>query len=331
MRLLATILTLLFLAGTVSAACKGQDLRASLTKDERQKLAYAVAATPYPEGNHWKATKDGQAIHLIGSIHVDHPKIAPRVASLTPLIESASVVYFEMTFDDQRALEKELRENPELLLLSDTTLPEILDDTAWQLLSAAAEERGFPPFMTAKFRPWYLTMMLAMPPCQDTNLALGGGMDARLQDIAVAADRDIRALEEYDAVFNFFNNAPLNEQADMLLTAIIDPALTQDMYSTLFRQYAEEKHAESWELSRILTARVISDAPERAMAAFDSLEETLLWQRNQAWMTPILKGAQRSSEDAPMVVVSGAAHLHGKQGLLVLLESQGYKIERLPF
>ena len=331
MRFLVFILSLLLVGGTASANCDGQDLRTSLEEPERQQLQTVVANTPFAEGNHWVATRGTETIHLIGSIHIDHPDLLDRVKRLAPIIQNADVAFFEMTLDDRRALEKEFRDNPDLLILSDVTLPEVMDDRTWKMLADAAQKRGFPPFMTAKFRPWYLTMMLAMPPCMSIERAQVGGLDNRLQDVAYSAGRTVRALEDYHTVLDFFNNAPFDQQMDMLIAAIFDPMLTEDMYATMFKQYFEEKHAEAWELSRLLTQRSSAASPERIAIAFENMENFLLDDRNDRWVRTISKAAEQSTPDAPVVVIAGAAHLSGEQGLLALLENRGFQLERRPF
>ncbi len=331
MRVFLFILSLLMIGGTASANCSGQDLRPTLEDQERQHLQNTVDETPYAEGNHWVTTRGAETIHLIGSIHVDHPGLQDHVKRLSPVVATSAIAFFEMTLDDRREMEKEFRDNPDLLIMSDATLPEMMDEQTWTMLANAAQKRGYPPFMTAKFRPWYLTMMLAMPPCMSLDNALAGGLDNRLQDVAYSAGRTVRALEDYHTVMDFFNNAPFDQQMDMLLAAIFDPILTEDMYATMFKQFFEEKHAEAWELSRLLTKRSAAQDPERIEAAFRNMEDFLLDSRNQRWVKTIADAAKGSTPDTPVAVIAGAAHLSGEQGLLALLAERGFLLERRPF
>ena len=59
---------------------------------------------------------------------------------------------------------------------------------------------------------------------------------------------------------------------------------------------------------------------------FPSLGERLLGERNRKWI-PKIEGYLRSGQT--YFVVVGAAHLGGPEGVLALLRSRGYKIEKL--
>ncbi len=53
-----------------AAACQGRDLLATLPGPERAALEAAVAAQPFAVGNHWRATRGGSTIHVIGTFHM---------------------------------------------------------------------------------------------------------------------------------------------------------------------------------------------------------------------------------------------------------------------
>ena len=53
----------------------------------------------------------------------------------------------------------------------------------------------------------------------------------------------------------------------------------------------------------------------------------LMVQRNQDWI-PVLT---RAAADGPVLAAFGALHLSGDQGVLALLQAEGFTLERLPF
>jgi uncharacterized protein YbaP (TraB family) len=57
------------------------------------------------------------------------------------------------------------------------------------------------------------------------------------------------------------------------------------------------------------------------------MEDALMVQRNQAWI-PVLT---RAAADGPVLAAFGALHLSGDQGVLALLQAEGFTLERLPF
>ena len=142
MRLVLGLIVTLFTAGGVFAQCSGADLRSSLSDAERQELDTRVAATPYATGNHWLATRGDMRIHLIGTVHLDDPRLDAPTERLRPLIEEAAALLLEMTPADEQALQQDLVSAPDKLLLTDTPLPEIMSEEAWAALSEAVTPYG---------------------------------------------------------------------------------------------------------------------------------------------------------------------------------------------
>lgn len=328
-RSFAAALVWLTLTAAAHAACDGRDLRATLTPQEEAQLAAQLAPVPFPEGNHWRAERDGQVIHLVGTIHLDDPRLDAPAARLKPLIDRAAVVLLEMTAAERDTLMSAMAERPEMLTLQDTTLPELMQESDWQALAEAMRARGLPPFVAAKFRPWYVSMLLAIPPCLAQTMAQDDGLDTRIEAMATAAGVPTRALEPWDTALSAFADMPLDMQLSMIRTALVPPAAAEDQFATLAASYFDERHAESWAMSGLLAARLGGMAGPEADAAMQAMADTLLDSRNRAWVPVILDAAETA--DGPVVAAFGAAHLFGETGLPALLEAEGFTLSRLPF
>jgi uncharacterized protein YbaP (TraB family) len=182
--------------------------------------------------------------------------------------------------------------------------------------------------MAARFQPWYVSMILAVPPCASMLELSEGGMDARLEDIAIAADVPRAALEDVQTIFAAFADQPRDMQLEMMLSALVDPAISEDLFATLLASYFDEAAAEGWAVSTILAERYSPIEQDAAAEILATLEQALLTDRNRAWI-PVLTEA---TENHDLVVAAfGAAHLPGETGVLVLLEAEGFSLERLPF
>ena len=162
---LIALFWLLALSQPALAACNGTDLRTSLSEAEAAQLQAELADTPFAEGNHWRATRDGRVIHLIGTMHLADPRMDGPLDAVRDVVQGADLLLLEMTDEDDAALQARMAADPTLLLLADTTLPEILSEDAWEQMSEALAARGVPPFIASRFQPWYVSMLLAVPPC----------------------------------------------------------------------------------------------------------------------------------------------------------------------
>lgn len=329
--MIARILSLLcFLALTqpAFATCSGNDLRPTLGPDERASLDAALANAPFADGNHWKATRGHATLHLIGTMHLAVPRLDAPVRRLRPTVESADLLLLEMTSEDELALQSRLTTDPSLLLMADTTLPELLSDTQWDQMTEALNARGVPPFMAARFQPWYVSILLAIPPCASQDDLAGGGLDARIEEIAKTNGIPSAALEDVETIFAAFSDQPRQTQIDMMLSSLVDPAINEDLFATMLASYFDEAPAEGWAMSTILAERYSPVTSDAAAAIFATMEQALLIDRNRAWI-PVLIEATETHDT--VVAAFGAAHLPGKDGVLALLQAEGFTLERLPF
>ena len=328
LRALVTLI-LFGLANIASAQCLGTDLRHSLPAELQKELAARLAQTPFAEGNHWMARRDGQLVHLIGTVHIDDPRLDAPFERLRPILEAANRILLEVTPDEEAALHSALSTQPELLLLTDTTLPELLPEEDWQALSHAASARGLPPILVSKYQPWYLATLLSIPPCAMSTLTGGvAGMDGRIATFAQENGKELLSLEPFDTGMRAFGEMSRDDQIDMLMSSIVPNQTAEDMFATLLATYFEERHAEAWEVMRELSVLHAPNSAGDNDPALDKMERALLATRNQAWI-PVITAA--AAKGGLTVAAFGAAHLSGPDGVLALLQARGFALERQQF
>jgi uncharacterized protein YbaP (TraB family) len=321
-------LLLLALPLQVSAQCGGHDLRAQLSAQASEQMGHAIDLTPYPQGNHWVATKGDKTLHLIGTLHIYDPRMDPVMDRLGKIVTAADVILLEATPVEEKALQDAIKTRPELVLLTTgPTLLELMSEEDWARLSQAASDRGIPPFMASKFQPWYLALMMGVPGCALKDAAAGArGLDRLIIERASEAGVPLRALEDYNTLFKLFGTDPLEEQVKMLTLSILPNQVSEDALYTLKEFYFDEQSAGAWEFSRQLSYAHIAMPRREVDTLFAELEDILLTQRNLAWMPRILAAPERN-----IVIAVGGAHLIGETGLLQLLENEGFTLVRKPF
>ncbi|CUH78664.1 TraB/GumN family protein [Tropicibacter naphthalenivorans] len=328
-RFLLTFCCLLGLSTAAGATCTGQDLRATLTPEDEVFVEQSLGRTPFATGNHWKAVKDDEEIHLIGTMHLADPRLDGPYTRLRPLIQNAGVLLLEMTATEQAEMEQTLASRMDMLILQGSSLPDLMDEDDWQMLSAAIEARGLPPVMAAKLQPWYVSMLLAVPACLQAALTEKNGLDARLEALADVSEVPTRALEPFDTALDAFGQVPLDMQVKVMLSALTGPQVGEDMFETLLAGYFEEAHAEIQIVLELLSPRLTPLDESESQQVYQMFTETLINQRNQAWIPVILDAAAQT--DGPVVAAFGAGHLSGDQGVLQLLADQGFVLTQEPF
>lgn len=315
-------------AGAAQAMCAGSNLIEALAEPDRQALMARAHAVPYPQGNLWQARRGAQEIVLVGTLHMDDPRHAPTMAQLEPVFERVSSVLVEAGPEEMAALQSRLAREPGLMVRTEgPTLPETLPPEIWDRLAEAMRARGVPPFMAAKLQPWYLAMLLSIPPCALGAMGEDRGLDAQVIEAAEARGLPVRALEPYDTVFAVFADLPEGDQMSMITASLAMEGQSEDMSATMIDSYFAEEARLIWEFSRAQALTVEGYDQARVDREFALMEEALMVRRNQAWI-PVLTAA---AADGPVLAAFGALHLSGDQGVLALLEAEGFTLERLPF
>lgn len=319
---------LLLLPFPVFAQCVGQNLFDSMPEAERSALLAQSHEAPFSTGNLWRAQRDGQEITLIGTYHMDDPRHADTLARLEPVFETSPTVLVEAGPEETAALKARLGKEPELMVITEgPTLPEQLPPEIWEKLSAATKARGVPPFMAAKMQPWYLAMLLSIPPCALEAMGEDRGLDALVIEAAEERGLTLRALEPYDTVFDIFGALSPSEQLSMVTASLALDDSSEDMSVTLAESYFAEESRLIWELSRAQALKLEGYTPERVAKEFAVMEDAMMVRRNRAWIPVLLDAA----EDGPVLAAFGALHLSGTEGVLALLQAEGFTVERLAF
>ncbi|SEN04143.1 hypothetical protein SAMN04488003_10872 [Loktanella fryxellensis] len=327
MRALLTTL-LMLLALPAHALCGGPGIMDRLDATDRAAVAQAVADTPYPSGTLFSATRDGREITLVGTLHIHDPRLLPLANRVASRVAAADLLLVEAGPEEEAALTRAMATDPTLLFLSDgSTLPEQLDEPTWQALIAAASSRGVPAMLAAKMQPWYLSLLLSIPPCAMGDLNAGAtGLDAMIVAQAETGGVPVQALEPWQTLFDVMRAPPLSEQVDQLRFALVPADLHDAMFASMLDSYFAGDIAELWEVSRAAMRLVPGIDPATAADLFDAAEQDLLTNRNRDWMPRIATAAATHDR---IVIAVGAAHLPGTDGVLNLLAADGWTITRL--
>lgn len=312
-----------------AAACVGESYLDVMSDAQRVELDTRAAALPYAEGLTWTATRGDDTLTVVGTMHIYDPRLENIRTKVGDAVRNADLVMLEATPAEEALLQELMVTDPGILFIVDgPTLPELLDEDTWQMLAAAATDRNIPSFMAAKMQPWYLSLILAIPPCAMTDMVNGvRGLDHMIISDAETAGVPMQAVEPHTTLFDLFKDEPMDEQIDMLRVNMLVPDLQQQMFVAMLDKYFAEDVGRLWEMSRIAMMGIPDIDPDEATATFNEMEEALLNTRNRNWI-PVITGATDTHDD--IVIAVGAAHLIGEEGILQLLQNEGWDIARLP-
>lgn len=328
-RFLAACLAVAFVAAAAlpaAAQCTGRDLFDDMAPDRKAAIAAAVAEVPFAKGNFWRATRGDQVITIAGTYHMEDPRLAPIMAALAPTIATARTVLVEAGPKEKQALTDLIARDPSrMLITSGPTLYEQLPRDVWDQLATAMSQRGIPGFMAAKFRPWYVLAVLAVPPCAMAQMTDPKGLDGLVIDEALAQGRPIRALEPFETIFRIFDSMSEDEIMAMMKSTLAIEDRAEDHAATLANRYFAGESRAMWEFMRFANYDLPGYTRAQVDAEFGKMEEVLMKARNRAWL-PVLTQA---ASEGPAFAAFGALHLSGEEGVLNLLKAEGFDLQPL--
>lgn len=272
----------------------------------------AGAAIPYAKGLLWRISKDGKASYLFGTMHVADPEVTALPA---PVAEA---------FDQSEQFVMEALPAPEQLLqmygmmffaggdqLSDHVAAPIFE-RATAILSAYQ----LPPEAVARMKPWAAFLTMSYPPEQARNA--NEALDLVLLARAKQNGAEVAGLESLTEQAELFDQFTLPEQVRLLTDTVCHYELGQREFAGLKASYLKQDLGALYRYSQRYTAA--------GEPLYKRLMQALLVDRNSRMaerMRPML-------EQGGAFIAIGALHLTGEEGVLALLEKQGYQLQAVP-
>jgi uncharacterized protein YbaP (TraB family) len=261
----------------------------------------------------WKVTAEGseRVIYLGGSIHIlteeDHPL---PIAFETAYSASDELVLEIATSkepgSDTLALQKGMY--GEKGKIRDDLSPEMYKELIQYL-----KEAGLPKTAMDGFRPWMASMTISITEI----MKLGGrpdlGVDTFFESKAIEDKKVISALETTEFQIGLFTNLSKEDQEKMLLSTLKEVANIEKDFPKMVKAWREGDDS------------MVEEIINESMVGSPNFREELLDKRNVNWAKQInnfMKG------DRDKMVIVGAAHLVGEQGLVKLLRDAGLKVQR---
>ena len=273
---------------------------------------------PFGQGVLWKIEDPESSAapnYVFGTVHVTDRRILNLPMEVRKAFAHARVAVFEIK---QRGSDRALYRDA-VLLEPGHSLGDFLNGDQLRRLSKAAEMYGFEEHVLHRFKPWALYTMFSVPPSEAArrnsgNKVLDNSMQTRARDFGVP----VYGLETLEEQLALFEGASDEEQ-----TAYLDSVLRQlDGVEAGFESFLQLYLAR--DIDGIFDLSI--ESMEAADAnAWESFQEVFLDRRN----VNMVERMQEHLQEGGAFVAIGALHLPGEQGVLNLLQDQGYRLTRV--
>lgn len=308
------LLSLLAVALTLAAPAWGATVLSGKAEfcAEQQQAAYIPVARRYERGLFFRIERCGYpSSYIMGTLHSDSPKLLTIHDDALAIIKGMRAVGFEFVEDDRTAVTA-----AQYMFLPSSYpggLSSMIPAEHFDILAEALQRRvDMPRAATDRLRPWAAAIMLQYPPPVADNVVL----DKRLQNAARALRKTLFSLESPAEQFRIFDAIPMDKQLTMLRDSIIGIDKIDESNADFMQAYINRDLKTLHRLADTSFA-LTSDHALRVY-----IEQQLLTKRNRT-MAARLDQHLRAGN---VMVAVGALHLMDENGILMLLEQQGWLI-----
>jgi uncharacterized protein YbaP (TraB family) len=272
-------------------------------------LTFANIAFAADTHSLWKVQGKNNSVYVLGSMHLLRAS-EPIPTVMDNAYKDAETLVMEIDMDDLDPLAAQQATLQLGMLPAGETLPEQLTPDAAAKLAAYSERLGIPPAMLNQFKPWLAAITLTQLHMMKLGLDAQSGVEQRLVAKAAADNKEILGLETLDQQLHMLADLPPKLQTAFLVQTLTE---ADQVETELDKMMAAWRTGNTVALEKLLLS--IQDSPE--------IYRALIVDRNRRWMTRL---NEMLTAQQDYLVVVGAMHLVGKDGLLKLLEQRGYKV-----
>ena len=262
----------------------------------------------------WKATGKGGTIYLMGSIHVMSESFYPLNPALEAAFKDSDLLVEEVDLAEMLDPMAQMSILTRGMLPSNQSLDKVLSPATMALVKKAVGDLGDAGGPLMRFKPWMLAITLQGMELLKAGFDPALGLDQHFYDQAKAAGKSVQGLETVEFQISRFDGMTL-EQQDRMLAETLKELQTET--ATVGKLGDAWKAGDVPAIERIALADLKSDP---------LMYQRLLVERNKNWMPKIEALFTRRGR---ALVVVGAAHLVGPDGLLAMLKAKGYTVEQL--
>jgi uncharacterized protein len=262
----------------------------------------------------WKVQGDHNSVYLLGSIHVLSKQAYPLKPVLEHAFDDANQVVFEI--DLTRFTRKSFKEEfsrtayyPPGQSLSKKLTPRTIE-----LLNSILPLYGWSLQKVEHVKPWFLAEALSSRTLEMAGFSDQYGIDLYFYRKAKAAGKPVLGLEtlrDQAEIFDRFND----EQNEQYLLSTLSglPA-----YAEMIRQLVS-----AWRNGDVESLDRLLNQDKRADPA---THDVLFSRRNSKWLPEIERFAHG---DTNYLIIVGAGHLVGEDGVVAQLRRAGYSVQQL--
>jgi uncharacterized protein YbaP (TraB family) len=262
----------------------------------------------------WEVSGATNSVYLLGSIHLLREQDYPLPTALAAAYDDADVLIMEIDMDDLDPIATQSAFTRYGVIQDDSTLRDLMGDVLYQDAVEAAEVIDIPLDLLNKTEPWYAAMTVEIMVLNRIGFNPMLGVEMHMMSKAQRDGKRIDGLETIEQQLQFLDGMSLAAQRDMLLSTLEDSAKLGD---------AMDDVIDAWRHGDVATLEegMLSDLEKHV-----ELNQALVTDRNSRWVEQI---EELLDDNQDYLIVVGALHLVGENGVPKQLNRIGYSVQQL--
>jgi uncharacterized protein YbaP (TraB family) len=262
----------------------------------------------------WKVTGREGTIYLVGSVHLLTKDFYPLHDALESAYKDSDLLVEEIDIADMTGPGAQMAMLQKGMQPSSTPIDKVLTPATMALLQKKAAELSLPIDALKQFKPWMIALTIEAMQWTKAGFDPQLGLDMHFYEQAKKDNKTVQGLETVEYQLARFDEMSLELQDHLLAETL------------------KELDTEQASMSKLIEAWRSGDAPAVERIVLKDLQQEpqlyqrLLVERNKNWMPKLEALFTRRTR---ALVVVGAAHLVGPDGLLAMLKAKGFKVEQL--
>jgi hypothetical protein len=258
----------------------------------------------------WVLKGAHNTLYLLGSVHVLQPSDSDLPAEALRAYQHSKALVMELDLNDAGVVGAFADEATLAMLPEGQTLRDALGPAVYGRFASHVQMLGLEPDTFSGYRPWFAAMLLQQTELTQQGFEAGAGVDEQFAQRAAADHKPIIGLETVDQQLGIFANLSPDEQRRFVSFVLDDD---DDSTHSADAVVAAWRNGDTTQLERLL---------RESSAQYPELFRMLTTDRNRRWLPTLL---QLLHEQQDYLVIVGALHLVGQDGLVQLLSASGYQ------
>jgi len=262
----------------------------------------------------WMAEGASNKVYLLGSVHLLRREDHPLPSVIDAAYDDAESLFMELDMDDLDPLAMQETINRLGMLDDNQSLRDVMGEELYDDALLAAESMDIPLEMLERTEPWFAAITVEQLALTRIGFNPLYGVEMTMVAKASQDGKEIHGFESVEQQLEFLDGLSLDAQRNLLMQTLAEGANISEIMDQLIAAWRRGDIA-------YMEDNMLAD-----VADYPELYEAIVVDRNRNWAITIDK---LLGDDEDYLVIVGALHLVGEDGLPQLLKGRGFTVNQM--